>query len=73
VGSRSVGLLIALGGGIAVLAGLLIAAGAFRWFGHLPGDIRIEGERGRVYVPITSMLLISLVANVVISFVRRFL
>jgi hypothetical protein len=73
VSARQLGLLIALLGVVAVIAGLMVAAGAFRWFGHLPGDLRIEGERSRVYIPITSMLLVSLVANVVIALVRRFL
>ncbi|MFR0309415.1 DUF2905 domain-containing protein, partial [Escherichia coli] len=26
------------------------------WFGRLPGDIRIESERSRVFIPITSMV-----------------
>lgn len=30
------------------------------WFGHLPGDIRIERESLRVYIPFTSALVLSL-------------
>ena len=30
------------------------------WFGHLPGDIRIEREGLRVYIPFTSALVLSL-------------
>ncbi|WP_349615958.1 DUF2905 domain-containing protein [Azotobacter salinestris] len=41
------------------------------WFGRLPGDIRIETERGRFFIPITSMLLISLVASLLINLFRR--
>ncbi|MFB8831361.1 DUF2905 domain-containing protein [Azotobacter sp. CWF10] len=41
------------------------------WFGRLPGDIRIETERGRLFIPITSMLLISLVASLLINLFRR--
>lgn len=31
--------------------------------GHLPGDIVIEGERSRIYFPITSCILVSLVLS----------
>jgi hypothetical protein len=56
-------MLVVLGLGL-VVAGLLVWSGALSWFGRLPGDIRWEGERGRVYVPIVSMLLVSLVLSV---------
>jgi hypothetical protein len=71
--SRSSGgpLLVALGI-VLVVVGLLVWAGAFRWFGRLPGDIRVERENVRVYVPITSMLLLSIVLSVVAAVVRRF-
>lgn len=41
------------------------------WFGNLPGDIRHEGERTTVFIPITSMLILSLVASLVFSLIRR--
>lgn len=53
--------------------GVLIAIGALDWFGRLPGDIRIESDRTRIYVPITSMLLVSVVLSVVLGIVRRLL
>lgn len=37
--------------------------GALKWFGHLPGDIRIEEEHTRIYIPITSMLIVSIVLS----------
>lgn len=58
--------------GLAIAAiGLLVWLGAFRWFGHLPGDIRIETESTRVYVPITSMLLASAALTLIANLVRR--
>ena len=56
-------MLILLGVGL-VVAGLLVWTGALSWFGRLPGDIRWEGQRGRVYIPVESMLLVSLVLSV---------
>jgi hypothetical protein len=63
-------LLIALGVGL-VLVGLLAWTGALSWFGRLPGDIRWEGSRGRVYIPIVSMLLVSIVLSVLAWIFRR--
>ncbi|MDP8978081.1 MAG: DUF2905 domain-containing protein [Actinomycetota bacterium] len=68
---RSVGLAIAALGAGAVVVGLLIASGALSWFGRLPGDIRIEGPRTRVYVPITSMIVVSIVVSLVLALISR--
>ena len=42
----------------------------FRWIGHLPGDIRIEKENFRFYFPLTTMVILSLLVNVVVRLVR---
>jgi NAD/NADP transhydrogenase beta subunit len=64
-------MLIALGVGL-ILIGLLFWSGSMSWFGRLPGDIRIEREPVRIYVPIVSMLLVSVVVSLVLYLVRRF-
>ncbi|MFO7960952.1 MAG: DUF2905 domain-containing protein [Nitriliruptoraceae bacterium] len=70
---RSTGLLlIMLGVGVALL-GLLVWTGALGWFGRLPGDIRIETERTRVFLPITSMVVVSVAATIVANLVARWL
>lgn len=43
------------------------------WIGRLPGDIRIEGENSKFYFPITTMILFSVVLNMIISLIRKFL
>ena len=65
-------LLVAVGLGVALL-GLLVWSGALSWFGRLPGDLRIDGERTRVFLPITSMIVVSVVATVVVNLVVRWL
>jgi hypothetical protein len=70
--SRSVGWIVIIIGICAIVVGLLILSGALSWFGRLPGDIRIEGERTSIYIPITSMLLISLALSLILYLVRRF-
>lgn len=54
-----------------VVAGLLVWSGALSWFGRLPGDLRIERPQVRVYVPLTSMLLVSLVLSLVMALIKR--
>jgi hypothetical protein len=42
------------------------------WIGRLPGDIRIEKENSRIYFPITTMILFSLLLSLVIRLFRKF-
>ncbi|MFC3609145.1 DUF2905 domain-containing protein [Stutzerimonas tarimensis] len=65
-------LFILLGAAL-VLIGLVLhyAPGLLNWFGRLPGDIRIESERSRVFIPITSMILLSLALTLLLSLFRR--
>jgi hypothetical protein len=63
--------LIAVGFALA-LVGLLVWTGALSWFGRLPGDIRVERPNTRLYIPITSMLLVSVVLSVLAAVIRRF-
>lgn len=69
--TRSVGLLLVAVGVVIVLLGVLVGSGALSWFGRLPGDIRIENENVRVYIPITSMILLSVVVTVLLSLFRH--
>lgn len=68
---RSTGMLFVIAGVVLVLIGVLAWAGALSWFGRLPGDMRIERPNTRVYIPITSMVLLSIVLTLVINLVRR--
>jgi hypothetical protein len=63
-------LLVALGVGL-VLVGLLVWSGALSWFGRLPGDIRIERDSVRVYIPLVSMLLVSAALSLLLYLIRR--
>jgi hypothetical protein len=59
-----VGLLIA---GI----GLLAVLGVRLPLGNLPGDIRIEGERGAIVIPLATMIVISIVLTVLLNLLLR--
>jgi hypothetical protein len=41
--------------------------------GRLPGDIRIEGENGSFYFPLTTSILVSVVLTVVLNVIGKFL
>jgi membrane protein implicated in regulation of membrane protease activity len=71
VGNKSLGQLIIALGLILIVVGLMTTRGWLGWFGHLPGDVRIEREDMRVYVPIVSMLLISVLFSVLSYVIRR--
>lgn len=68
---RSLGLAVAAVGVGLVVVGLLIASGLLSWFGRLPGDVRIGGDRTRLYVPITSMVVVSVVASLLLALFSR--
>ncbi|MBN8581031.1 MAG: DUF2905 domain-containing protein [Anaerolineae bacterium] len=42
-------------------------------FGRLPGDIRIEGENGSFYFPVTSSILVSVILTIVLNLISSFL
>lgn len=56
---------------VAVGTALHFAPWLLNWFGRLPGDIRIETERTKVFIPITTMVLLSLIITVVINLCSR--
>ena len=69
--SPEIGRLILVIGIVLVVVGGLAVLGVRLPFGRLPGDIVIEGERGTVYVPIASMLVISLILTIVVNLFWR--
>lgn len=65
-------LLIVIGAAVLVVGVVLRSFPAlFAWFGNLPGDIRIEGESSRIYIPITSMIIVSVILTVILNVASR--
>ena len=60
-------------GAIIFITGLVVLVGGrlFPWLGRLPGDIRYEGENTRVFIPITTMILISIIGTIVLNVLIR--
>ena len=69
--NASPGPVIVLAGVAVVLVGLAVWSGALGWFGRLPGDIRIERDSMRIYIPLASMLLISVVLTLLMYLLNR--
>jgi len=65
--------LVVIGVGVVLLGAFLWLGGGslLSWFGRLPGDIRVERPGFRLYAPIVSMLLISLLFSLIMWLVRR--
>lgn len=68
-------------GKLLVIAGLALAAcGALLWgggkwlgwFGRLPGDIHIEGQRGSFHFPVVTCIVVSVALSAVMALVRKF-
>ncbi len=61
-------------GGIALFligGGIYLAAKFGIPLGRLPGDIRIEGENGSFYFPVTSSILVSVILTIVVNLISR--
>ena len=57
-----------------LLAGVLIYLFRDRLnrIGRLPGDIRIECENFRLYIPVTTMIIFTFLFTVIYNIIRRF-
>lgn len=73
--------LSSLGKGIVVFGVLLVVVGGALWLlgraglplGRLPGDIRIEREGFSCYVPIATMIVLSILLTVLLNVIVRLL
>lgn len=69
-----------LGKGIIIVGLVLVIAGIVVWLwgdklrflGRLPGDIRIEKDNIHIYIPITTMILLSALVSFILWLVQKF-
>jgi hypothetical protein len=70
--SPELGRFLVLIGVLLVVIGGLAMAGIRLPFGRLPGDIAITGEPGGLYIPLGTMLIVSIVLTLLFNlFLRR--
>lgn len=63
--------LLFLGGGLFLLGLLFIMLGKLPGIGRLPGDILIHRGSFTLYIPLVTMLLVSLVLTIVVNVILR--
>lgn len=71
---ESIARYLIIGGIILILigAGIYLAAKFGIPLGRLPGDIRMEGENGSFYFPVTTSILISVILTILLNLFARF-
>ena len=65
-------LLLVVGVVIALIGLVWLAASQIPWLGRLPGDLVYEGKSTRVYFPIVTCVVLSVILTVVMWIVQRF-
>ena len=69
---QSLGRLLLIAGLIFIIVGgILWLGGRFFNLGSLPGDARVEGEGFTCFMPIASMIVISIVLTIVFNIIAR--
>ena len=52
-------------------AALWLAGRYLPWLGNLPGDIRYESDNVRLYFPLATMVIISIVGTIILNILIR--
>lgn len=69
---RDLGKFLIVIGVVTAVIGLIFWSGfAPKWFGRLPGDIRIERGNSVFYFPIVTCIVISILLSLILSIFRR--
>ncbi|MFQ5484549.1 MAG: DUF2905 domain-containing protein [Desulfobacterales bacterium] len=63
---------------VIIIAGILLVIAGLLWplltkipLGHLPGDIIVNRPTVKIFVPITTMVLVSIIISVVLWLLRK--
>jgi len=71
--SQSTGKYIIAAGFILVILGaaVYLLGNKLQWLGKLPGDIRLERQNFKFFFPITTLIIVSVVLNLIIVIIRK--
>jgi hypothetical protein len=70
--ASSIGRFLVIAGLIlAAVGGVVLVVGRFVDLGNLPGDLAYDGENVRVYAPITTMIVLSIVLTILLNLLLR--
>ena len=53
------------------VGGLMWLLGRIPFFGNLPGDIRLQTQNMSCFIPIASMIIVSVVATIILNIIIR--
>jgi hypothetical protein len=71
-GVEGIGRLLIIGGVLlAVIGVLLVAVPNIPFLGRLPGDIRVDSDNVRVFIPLGTMLVVSVVLTILLNLIAR--
>ena len=63
--------LVIAGLGLALLGGVMWLLGHIPFFGNLPGDIHIQTQNLSCFIPLASMIVLSILATIVLNIIIR--
>ncbi|MBO9310754.1 MAG: DUF2905 domain-containing protein [Chloroflexus sp.] len=63
--------LIGVGILLVVIGLVMMAAGRLPWLGRLPGDILIERDNLTIFIPLGTMLVVSLILTIIANVIAR--
>ncbi len=63
--------LIGIGILLVVIGLVMMAAGRLPWLGRLPGDILIERDNLTIFIPLGTMLVVSLILTIIANVIAR--
>lgn len=55
-----------------LIGGFMYFGGGISWFGRLPGDIRIVRPGYSLYFPITTCIIMSIIASLIFYLIKTF-
>jgi hypothetical protein len=71
-GVDGIGRLLIIGGVLLAIIGVvLVVAPSIPFLGRLPGDIHIEGDNVRVFIPLGTMLVVSIILTILLNVIAR--
>lgn len=71
---KIIGILLLMLAAIIALVGAVVyfAGSSLSWFGSLPGDIKIERKNFTFYFPLSTMLVLAIVLNIILKLILYF-
>ena len=69
---QPLGRLLIIAGIVLLVVGTVLTLGLrIPWLGNLPGDIRIQRDNVTIFIPLGTMLVVSVVASLVLGLLNR--